>query len=215
MFWNNSRTFYNLSKALGAFGFLPLRGAGTGFVVVLPLLLIFDPPLYILHFTIYTTFHREATLKTVLELLDYSVNNNTQVYQIHKEGGVAHRFLTARRHFWTPWSERTHCMENGQSVFFLSPHTTGEARALRARKILTPRVTDFFTDFEKKTDCFAVYKTVRRSSFNTRTRIRLSFAHHMTPALLRMLSFEWQAINLLLPKAISFFMVWSTTISGQ
>ena len=24
-------------------------------------------------------------------------------------------------------------------------------------KTLTPRVTDFFTDFEEKTDCFAVY----------------------------------------------------------
>ena len=32
-----------------------------------------------------------------------------------------------------------------------------EARALLARKTLTPRFTDFFTDFEKKTDCFAVY----------------------------------------------------------
>ena len=32
-----------------------------------------------------------------------------------------------------------------------------EARALRARKTRTPRLTDFFTDFEKKTDCFAVY----------------------------------------------------------
>ena len=31
-----------------------------------------------------------------------------------------------------------------------------EARALRARKTLTPRFTHFFTDFEKKTDCFAV-----------------------------------------------------------
>ena len=31
-----------------------------------------------------------------------------------------------------------------------------EARALRARKTLTPRFTNFFTDFEKKTDCFAV-----------------------------------------------------------
>ena len=31
-----------------------------------------------------------------------------------------------------------------------------EAGALRARKTLTPRFTDFFTDFEKKTDCFAV-----------------------------------------------------------
>ena len=26
----------------------------------------------------------------------------------------------------------------------------------RARKTLTPRFTDFFTDFEEKTDCFAV-----------------------------------------------------------
>ena len=32
-----------------------------------------------------------------------------------------------------------------------------EPRALRARKTLTPRFTDCFTDFEKKTDCFAVY----------------------------------------------------------
>ena len=31
-----------------------------------------------------------------------------------------------------------------------------EARALRARKTLTPRFTNFFTDFEKKPDCFAV-----------------------------------------------------------
>ena len=36
-----------------------------------------------------------------------------------------------------------------------------EARAVRARKTLTSRFTDFFTDFEKekKTDCFAVYLT--------------------------------------------------------
>ena len=33
-----------------------------------------------------------------------------------------------------------------------------EARALRARKTLTPFFTDFFTDSEKKTDCFAVYE---------------------------------------------------------
>ena len=41
--------FYNLSEALGSFGLLPLRGAGTVFVGVLPLPLIFDPPLHILH----------------------------------------------------------------------------------------------------------------------------------------------------------------------
>ena len=37
-----------------------------------------------------------------------------------------------------------------------------ETRALRAPKTLTPRFTDFFTDFEKKTDCFAVYLPTRR-----------------------------------------------------
>ena len=40
--------------------------------------------------------------------------------------------------------------------FFLS-RLTREARAVRAHKTLTPRVTDFFTDLEDKTDCFAVY----------------------------------------------------------
>ena len=82
MFWNNSRTFYNLSEALGSFGFLPLQGAGSGSVVVMPLPLIFDPLLRILHFTIYTTFHREATLKTALELLDYSVKIRSQMQTI-------------------------------------------------------------------------------------------------------------------------------------
>ena len=39
----------------------------------------------------------------------------------------------------------------------LSPHRACDSRALRARETLTARFTDFFTDFEKKTDCFAVY----------------------------------------------------------
>ena len=58
------------------------RGGGTGFVVVLLLPLIFDPQLYKLHFTMYTTFHREATLKTALELLNYSVKIRSQVQTI-------------------------------------------------------------------------------------------------------------------------------------
>ena len=43
--------------------------------------------------------------------------------------------------------------------FFLGPHTPyGRVRLARfALKTLTSRFTDFFTDFEKKTDCFAVY----------------------------------------------------------
>ena len=53
--------------------------------------------------------------------------------------------------------------ETGERRFFsLASHAlrTCEARALRARKPLTPRFTDFFTDFEKKTDCFAVYEEI-------------------------------------------------------
>ena len=46
----------------------------------------------------------------------------------------------------------------GETLFSLASHALRacEARALRARKTLMPRFTDFFTDFEKKTDCFAV-----------------------------------------------------------
>ena len=42
--------------------------------------------------------------------------------------------------------------------FFLSPHTPyGSVRLGRfTLKTLTPRFTDFFTDFEKKAGCFAV-----------------------------------------------------------
>ena len=47
----------------------------------------------------------------------------------------------------------------GETFFSLASHALRacEARAVRAHKTLTPRVTDFFTDFEEKTDCFAVY----------------------------------------------------------
>ena len=49
------------------------------------------------------------------------------------------------------WNEA----ENRERDFF--PRLTRcEARALREHKTLTPRFTDFFTDFEEKTDCFEV-----------------------------------------------------------
>ena len=41
-----------------------------------------------------------------------------------------------------------------------------EARAPRARKTLMLRFTDFFTDFEEKTDCFAVYNRPRVININ-------------------------------------------------
>ena len=69
------------------------------------------------------------------------------------------RFLTGRRHFLNPlvgvnslYGKRT------VGFFSLASHARRacEARAVRAHKTLTPRATDFITDFEEKTDCFAV-----------------------------------------------------------
>ena len=59
------------------------------------------------------------------------------------------------------WKQRARLGRDAKNTFFfsLASHALRECedRALRARKTLTPRFTDFFTDFEKKTDCFAVY----------------------------------------------------------
>ena len=152
--------YIDWTKALGSSGFLPLRGAGTGFVVVMPLPLIFDPPLYILHFTIYTTFHREATLKIALELLDYSGKIPSQMQTITRA------ILPRNQSPSVSNSQRGRSCEQifDSSTTFLNPlvganslygkRTVGffslAKRALRACKTLTPRFTNFFTDFEKK-----------------------------------------------------------------
>ena len=53
------------------------------------------------------------------------------------------------------WGET---LKNTDGFFSLASHALRacEARAVRAHKTPTPRVTDFLTDFEEKTDCFAV-----------------------------------------------------------
>ena len=166
MFWNNSRTFYNLSEGLGSFGFLPLRGAGTGFVVVLPL------PLYILHFIIYTTFHREATLKIALELLDYSVKIRSKVQTITRailprnqspsvsnsqRGRSCEQIFDSSTTFLNPLVG-TNSLYGKRTVgfFSLASHALRacEACALRAPKTLTPRFTDFFYWFWGKNRLF-------------------------------------------------------------
>ena len=82
----------------------------------------------------------------------YSCVISHWVYQIYKEGGVLNRFSTPRRHFQTPWSERTHCMENGQSIFLLSPRLVrfAHVRLLRYSNATLSR-------FWEKTHCFAVF----------------------------------------------------------
>ena len=55
----------------------------------------------------------------------------------------------------------------GETLFSLASHALRacEARALRASKTLTPHFADFSSDFEKKTDCFAVYVMSDRPIF--------------------------------------------------
>ena len=55
-----------------------------------------------------------------------------------------------------------------ETLKILSPHTPfGHVRPARLASVrLTPRFTDFFTDFEKKkTDCFAVYERRYQDTF--------------------------------------------------
>ena len=66
---------YNLSEALGAFNLLPLRGAGTGFVGVLPL-----PLILILHFIYYIS--QRSNAKNCFRITGYSVKVRSQVQTI-------------------------------------------------------------------------------------------------------------------------------------
>ena len=92
-------------------GFLPLREAGTGFVGVLPL------PSTHAWSSNDLSLYAETTHKTA-----FAIPSRNQAPDVsnYKEDGVVNRFLTARRHFWTPWSERTHYMENGVGFFYLA-----------------------------------------------------------------------------------------------
>ena len=56
-----------------------------------------------------------------------------------------------------PSHDAMHVLDCKTVRIFTYSSTREQARALRTRKTLTPRLTDFFTDFEKKTNCFAVY----------------------------------------------------------
>ena len=62
------------------------------------------------------------------------------------------------------WKQRARLGRDAKNTRASHALRACEARALRARKTLTPRFTDFFTDFEKKTDCFAVYMIYKQRS---------------------------------------------------
>ena len=139
----------------------PLLGGteGTGFVGLLALPLVFDPPLYILDFTIYTTFNREATLKTALELLDISSRfailprNQSPCVSNSPRGWSSDEIFDRSTIFLNPLVGTNSLYGKWTVRFFFSRLTC--LRSLPAHKTLSPH----FTDFEKKNDCFAVYFT--------------------------------------------------------
>ena len=132
--------------------------------------------------TIYTTFHyihyisqrrnaKNCFRTTGLQRQDSktSADNNTR-YSSSKSITECIKF-TKRAELWTDFWQLDDIFEppgrnelivwkTDSRFFFLSPHTPyGRVRLAhfsRARLALTPRFTDFFTDFEKKNDCFAV-----------------------------------------------------------
>ena len=64
--------------------------------------------------------------------------------------------------FLNPWSERTHCMKNGQSAFFLSPHTP--VRLVRHALpifllILRKKPTVLQSKYYQRDRCFFFFQT--------------------------------------------------------
>ena len=126
-----------------------------------------------LHY-IYTTFHyihyisQRSNAKTALELPDYSVKIRSKVQTLTRailprnqspsvsnsqRGQSCEQIFDSSTTFLNPLVG-TNSLYGKQTVGFfpLASHARRacEARALRARKPLTPRFTEFFTDFEKK-----------------------------------------------------------------
>ena len=68
----------------------------------------------------------------------------------------------------------------GETLFSLASHALRacEARALRARKTLTPRFTDFFTDSEKKNRLFCSLAGFKRRTLHVPNLIRGEKKYH-------------------------------------
>ena len=149
MFWNNSCTFYNYLKRPARLS--PSSWSSNRF---------FRRTVSSIH----SCFIFQKTLrckqKQRWRLLSlFSREINYRMYQIYKEDGVVNRVLTPRRHFWTPWSEWTHYMENGQSVFFSLASPALRIRACEAHALALALLLPYSKPIlGKKTDCFAVYR---------------------------------------------------------
>ena len=128
MFWNNSRTFYNYLKWLARLSSSLRNRNRLGQHTAT---LFFDLPEN-------TTLYTERMLKTALELLEIimynfqhkiwsQVQTRTHTLLSRKQspgvsnlqrGWSSEYIFYSLTTFLNPWSERTHCMENGESNVF-------------------------------------------------------------------------------------------------
>ena len=130
LFWNNSRTFRLQFIRSARLFRLSHRSLFEEQAQALLSYYHFHSFLILHHIYYVSLYTLHFTGKQRWKLLwNYWITASIVTRESHKEGGVANRFLTARRHFWTPWSERTHCMENGQSIFFLCVWGSRASRA--------------------------------------------------------------------------------------
>ena len=159
MFWNNSHTFYNLSEALGSFGFSPSSRSTHRLCCRTTTSTHFSSS------TIYSTFHhihcfRITGLQRQEQTITRAVLPRNQLPSVSdsQRGRSCEQIFDSSTTVLNPLVETNSLYGKRTVGFFLSPHTPyGRVRLARfARKALRPRFTDFFTDFEKKTDCFAV-----------------------------------------------------------
>ena len=91
-------------------------------------------------------------------LISYCVSDNTSVVRLQNSPYfcVFKYARAVKQKVWNEAENRERDWGETLKIRFFFSCLTREAHALRARKTLAPRFTDFFTVFEKKTDCFAV-----------------------------------------------------------
>ena len=123
--------------------------------------------------TIYTTFHREATLKTALELVDYSVKIRSKVQTITRailprnqspsvsnsqRGRSCEQIFDSSTTFLNPLVG-TNSLYGKQTVVFFSSRLVGRVRLARfaSVRLLHHALLISLLIFRKKTDCFSVY----------------------------------------------------------
>ena len=161
MFWNNSRTFYNYLKCSARLSPSLRSRNGLCWGTATSTHFWSSRKHDITHgnnvqdcFTItgYSVHHKiQSQVPTIAHAI-LLPNQSLGVSNLQR-GQSCEEILAPWQHFWSPWSKWTYCMENGQSVSFLSPHRL----VLFINMRLWCYSYSTLNQFWEKTDCFAVY----------------------------------------------------------